>query len=82
VRRVGGVPKGRKAEWLLPGGERRLRSLDEVYQSEDLPARSKPPAGERRMLEQTATRRFIEGLDRAKVVPHKPAAEPRAKQRS
>jgi len=80
VRRRGGVAKGRKAESLLPGGGRRLRSLDEVYRSEDLPARSKPPAGERRVLERTATRRFVEGLDRAKVVPRKPA-EPRAKQR-
>ena len=81
-RRRGGVPKGQKAKAILPGGGRRLRSLDEVYESEGLPARSQPPAGERRVIEQTATRRFVEGLDRAKVVPRRPAAQPQAKQRS
>jgi len=73
-RRRGGVPKGRKAERLLPGGGRTLRSLDEVYQSEGLPQRSVPPAGERRVIEESKASEFFKGLGRAKVVPRRPAA--------
>jgi len=72
-RRRGGVPKGKKAKAILPGGGRTLRSLDQVYQSEGLPARGQPPAGEQRVIEHTQTRPFVEGLGREKIVPRRPA---------
>ena len=81
-RRRGGVAKGQKAQAILPGGGRTLRSLDQVYESEGLPARSEPPAGERRVIAQTQTGPFVEGLGRPKIVPRTPAAGPRTNQAS
>ena len=79
-RRRGGVPKGQKSKAILPGGGRTLRSLDQVYQSEGLPGRSDLPAGEQRVVDESETRTFVDGLSRAKIVPRSTAAKRPSKQ--
>jgi len=81
-RRRGGVAKGQKAQAILPGGGRTLRSRDQVAEAEGLPARTAPPAGERRVIAGTQTGPFVEGLGRPKIVPRTPAAGPRTNQAS
>ncbi len=68
-RRRSGLPKGRKAKRLLPDGGRTIKSLDEVYQSENVAPRGDLPAAERRVIEQTETGTFVDGLSQTKIVP-------------
>lgn len=72
-RRQGGAPKGAgKPTARLPGGARRIKSLAEVYQGENLPPLPDMTPGEHRAVRESGTLGFVTGLDRAHLVPRKP----------
>jgi transposase len=64
VKRVGGVTKGVDPRSVRPGPpQRRVAPLSEVYSKEGLPPRGAITSGERRAIQQSGTRRFVESLD-------------------
>jgi len=70
TRRLGGTAKGSKRQAArLPGGARRVKPLDEVYQSECVPPLREPTAGERRAVDQSGASRFVAGLKRDHLIP-------------
>ncbi|MCB1041228.1 MAG: IS110 family transposase [Acidimicrobiales bacterium] len=77
-KRRGGCGKGVKPEAILPGGGRSVRSLDEVYENEGLPARSPLPTGEVRHLKETETLEFAEKISAPQRVPRKSNATTKA----
>lgn len=68
-KRRGGCPRGTKCEAKLPGGSRTIRSLDEVYASENLPQRSALPPGEQRHLKDTGTAQFADQISHTQIIP-------------
>ena len=64
-----GPPKGTKGVMQLPGGSRRIRSLPEVFASENVPAAAPAPAGEMRHLATIELQDFAASLQRTHVVP-------------
>lgn len=69
-RRRGGSAKGAKRQPArLPGGARRVKSLSEVYRSEQLPPLTASSTGERRAVEQSGARRFVASLEQSHLIP-------------
>lgn len=68
-----GPRKGEKCVAKLPGGSRTVKSLDQVYAVEALPARQPLTAGEQRTVRATGTAEFVAGLDREHVIPRRQA---------
>jgi hypothetical protein len=77
-RKKTGPKKGTPNQPLLGAGTRakRVRSLDDVYANENLPALAPAPAGERRTLEQTGTAKFARSISQTTIVARK--SPPRA----
>jgi transposase len=71
AKRRTGPPAGERCVAKLPGGSRTIRSLDQVYAVEDLPARQPLTAGEQRTLRATETVEFVQGLEREHVIPRR-----------
>lgn len=67
-RRRGPLPGTKKT---LPEGSRRIKSLAEVYASEQLPPAGPGPAGELRHLAELKLNDFADGLQQAHVVPRR-----------
>jgi len=69
-RRRSGLPAGTpKRPARLPGGSHRIKPLAEVYASEQVPAARPAPAGELRHLANLKLNEFVDGLQRAHIVP-------------
>ena len=66
-----GPRKGERCVAKLPGGSRTVKSLDQVYAVEDLPARQPLTIGEHRTVRATGTAEFVQGLDREHVIPRR-----------
>lgn len=70
-RRSSGPAKGQKPQAKLPGGSRTIKSLDRVYESEGLPPREPPTAGERRAVRQSGARDFVDQIAKDQRVARK-----------
>ncbi len=82
-KRKGGGRKGTKCTAKIPGGSRTIKSLDEIYAREGLPAREKEPApGELAMLKRTGTAKFAESLKSEKIVPRRSSKTKASQQRT
>jgi transposase len=68
-----GPPAGERCVAKLPGGSRTVKSLDQVYAVEDLPARRPLTAGEERTVRATGTAEFVQWLEREHVIPRRQA---------
>ena len=70
-RKRGGLPKGapRPAAYGTGVRTRGVPGLDEIYAAEDLPTLPPPPAGDHKMLEQTATAAWAQSVRRRVRVP-------------
>lgn len=76
-RRKGGMPKGTKCVATRPGqpgGSRRIRALDEVCQSEGLPAPQPLSPGERRTVRQSGCQQFVATIAASQIVPRSPTS--------
>ena len=71
TRRRTGMPKGQKAMAKLPGGSRTVKSLDRVYDEENLPPRHEIPDGERKMLKEHECSEFADAISADRVVPRR-----------
>ena len=69
-RRSGSAPGTTKRPAELPGGSYRIKSLPEVYASEQIPSAGPAPAGELRHLAELKLNDFVDSLHQAHVVPH------------
>jgi hypothetical protein len=69
-----GPPKGERCVARLPGGSRTIRSLDQVYAVEDLPARPPLASGEQQTVRATGTAEFVAGLEREQLIPRRGSA--------
>lgn len=70
-RRSPGMPKGQKAMAKRPGGSRTIKSLDRVYQEEEIPARKQLAPGEEKMLKQEDCTEFVNSLATDRLIPRK-----------
>jgi transposase len=69
-KRKSGGPKGTKAQSKLGSGKSRtIKSLDDVYSRQGVPARKPLSPGEQRMIKASGTERFVASLDHERVVP-------------
>jgi transposase len=69
-KRVGGTAKGCKSVTQAGScGSRTIPSLDEAYTRQGLPSRRPLSDGEKRMVRESGTKRYVASLDRAKIVP-------------
>jgi transposase len=65
-----GPPKGSKRGAKLGSGKSRtIPALDEVYDRQGLPGRRPLTEGEKRMVRESGTERYVASLDKPKVVP-------------
>jgi transposase len=69
-KRQAGPPKGTKPQSKLgAGGSRTIKSLDEVYVRQGVPARRTLSQGERRMIRASGTEIYVASLEHEHVVP-------------
>jgi len=71
VRRRSGLKRGQKKSARLPGGSRVIKSLDRVYEEENLPRRRPLPAGEQRVIRETGAGAFVASIAQEHIVPRK-----------
>jgi len=68
-KRKTGSPKGTRTRSKLgTGRSRTVKSLDEVYARQGMPARKPLPPGEQRMIRASGTEKFVASLEHEKVV--------------
>jgi transposase len=69
AKRRTGPRKGERCVAKIPGERSRtIRSLDQVYEVEQIPARQPLSAGEQRTVSDSGTTEFVAGLDREHVI--------------
>ena len=70
-KRKTGVAKGIKPKAKLPGGSRTIKSLDTIYDQENIPQRRQLPQGEIKHLQQTRTNEFVQTISQDQILPRK-----------